>query len=54
MADAAQQPSAEGCSHRRGRPLVEGERSMRQRLDDLETRVDTQESKSRAQDTRLL
>ena len=54
MADAAQQPNVEGRGRRRNRPLVDGERSVRQRLDDLETRMDTQESKARGQDQHLL
>ena len=54
MAEAAQQPNVEGRGRRRHRPQVEGERSVRQRLDDLETRMDTQESKLRGQDQRML
>ena len=54
MADGAQQQNVEGRGHRRNRPLAEGERSVRQHLDDLETRMDTHESKARAQDQRLL
>ena len=54
MADAAQQPNVEGRGRRRNRPVAEGERSVRQRLDDLETKMDTQESKLRGQDQRLL
>ena len=54
MAEAAQQPNVEGRGRRRHRPQVEGERSVRQRLDDLETRMDIQESKLRGQDQRML
>ena len=46
MADApAQQTQADQPRNRgRGHQLVEGKRSVKQRLDDLETRVDSQES----------
>ena len=53
MADGAAQ-GEQGRNRRRGRHAVEGERSVRQRLDDIETRMDSTEALCRSQDTRLL
>ena len=53
MADGA--ASAEQGRHRRrARAAADGERSVRQRLDDMEIRLDTTEALCHAQDTRLL
>ena len=54
MAEAIQQQNVEGRGRRRTRPLADGEHSVRQRLDDLETRMDANESKACGQDQRLL
>ena len=53
MADGAAN-AEQGRNRCRARAVAEGERSVRQRLDDIETRVDTTEALCRAQDTRLL
>ena len=52
MADGAVN-AEQGRNRGRARAVAEGERSVRQRLDDIETRMDT-EALCRAQDTRLL
>ena len=53
MADGAAQVE-HGRNRRRGRVVAEGERSVRQRLDDIETRMGSTEALCRSQDTRLL
>ena len=53
MADGA--ANAEQGRHcRRARAAADGERSVRQRLDEMETRLDTTEALCRAQDTRIV
>ena len=53
MADGAANAD-QGRHRRRARAAADGERSVRQRLDDMETRMDATEALYRSQDTRLL
>ena len=53
MADGAANVE-QGRQRRRARAAADGERSVRQRLGDMETRMDTAEALCRAQDTRIL
>ena len=53
MADEAANVD-QGRQRRRARAAADGERSVRQRLDELETRMDATEALYRSQDTRLL
>ena len=53
MADAPANAD-QGRNHRRARNLAEGERSVRQRLDEIETRMDSIEALCRSQDTRVM
>ena len=54
MAAAAQHPNVEGRARRRNGQWLMVNVTRGNALDDLETRMDTQESKSRGQDQRLL
>ena len=53
MADGAANVE-QGRHRRRARAAADGERSVRQRLDEMETRMDTTEALCRAQDARVL